>query len=73
LAACRDTPEVDFFIDSTRDREVVQKIELAKTVCAGCRVRLACLEFGMRERYGIWGGLTFRERKKLSRARQQAA
>lgn len=40
----------------------------AKAVCAGCEVRNECLEHGMGEQYGIWGGMTADERK---RARNQ--
>ncbi|HET7734354.1 MAG TPA: WhiB family transcriptional regulator [Nocardioidaceae bacterium] len=39
-----------------------------KKVCAGCSVRDACLEYSMTppvERYGIFGGLSERERRKL--------
>jgi WhiB family redox-sensing transcriptional regulator len=37
----------------------------AKAVCAGCPVAAACLQsaFANDERYGIWGGLTDRERR----------
>ncbi|WP_424344539.1 WhiB family transcriptional regulator [Ilumatobacter sp.] len=37
----------------------------AKAVCASCPVRVACLEQAVRrnERYGIWGGLTDKERR----------
>lgn len=39
----------------------------AKAVCAGCPVRLACLEYALanQERHGIWGGLSEWERRKL--------
>lgn len=41
-----------------------------KAVCAGCPVRAECLEYALenRERHGIWGGLSERERRKLERA-----
>lgn len=39
----------------------------AKAVCAGCPVRDECREFGMRERFGVWGGASERERKTLRR------
>lgn len=37
----------------------------AKTVCASCPVRSECLDHALRhdERFGIWGGLTQRERR----------
>jgi len=39
----------------------------AKKVCAVCPVRLLCLEHALRteEPWGIWGGLTEQERKRL--------
>ena len=43
----------------------------AKEVCRGCVVRAACLDFAVAngERFGIWGGLSERERRKVRRAR----
>ena len=45
----------------------------AKRVCAGCPVRLQCLEYalGNDERFGIWGGLSERERRRLRLARRE--
>lgn len=44
----------------------------AKAVCDGCPVRQPCLEFALEQRevFGIWGGLSERERRKLRRDRQ---
>ena len=41
----------------------------AKKVCSGCEVRSECLEYALAndERFGIWGGLSERERRKLKR------
>lgn len=41
----------------------------AKKVCTGCDVRRECLEYALEhdERFGIWGGLSERERRKLKR------
>lgn len=40
----------------------------AKAVCATCPVRQPCLEFAIAnvERHGVWGGLTWDERKHFS-------
>ncbi len=42
----------------------------AKAICRRCDVRDACLAAALRngEDFGIWGGLTERERKRLSRS-----
>lgn len=65
-AACRSSdPNLFFGIDSDtpeppewrRKRE-----EKAKAICAGCEVRLECLA-AADGRFGIWGGLTPRERR----------
>jgi len=56
-------PELFFPVrgSSTRD---------AKEVCRGCVVRGECLEYAVaaRERFGIWGGLSERERRRERRA-----
>ena len=41
----------------------------AKRVCSGCTVRAECLEYALAndERFGIWGGLSERERRRLRR------
>ncbi len=62
-ALCAQTDPEAFFPEkggSTRE---------AKRVCQGCTVRTECLEYalGNDERFGIWGGLSERERRKLRR------
>ena len=44
----------------------------AKAVCQGCPVREQCLEEAVAndERFGIWGGLSERERRKIKIARR---
>jgi WhiB family redox-sensing transcriptional regulator len=41
----------------------------AKKVCIGCEVRSECLEYALAndERFGIWGGLSERERRRLKK------
>jgi WhiB family transcriptional regulator, redox-sensing transcriptional regulator len=58
---CAQTDPEAFFPEkggSTRD---------AKKICSSCEVRAQCLEYALRndERFGIWGGLSERERRKL--------
>jgi WhiB family transcriptional regulator, redox-sensing transcriptional regulator len=46
----------------------------AKEVCRGCTVKDDCLEFALdsSEKFGIWGGLSERERRKVRRSRALA-
>ena len=62
-ALCAQTDPEAFFPEkggSTRE---------AKRVCSSCEVRAECLEYALAndERFGIWGGLSERERRKLKR------
>ncbi len=43
----------------------------AKEVCRGCVVRNDCLEFALAngEKFGIWGGMSERERRRIRRQR----
>ena len=60
-ALCAQTDPEAFFPEkggSTRE---------AKKVCRSCEVRAECLEFALEndERFGIWGGMSERERRRL--------
>jgi WhiB family redox-sensing transcriptional regulator len=62
-ALCAETDPEAFFPEkggSTRE---------AKKICTGCEVRAECLEYALSndERFGIWGGLSERERRRLRR------
>lgn len=65
IALCRQIPGDLWF------PEKGESAKAAKRVCAACPVRQACLDYAMRhdERFGIYGGLTERERKALRRKR----
>ncbi len=47
----------------------------ARALCAGCRVRVECLEYALyvEEPHGIWGGLNELERRRLLRLRRASA
>jgi WhiB family redox-sensing transcriptional regulator len=47
----------------------------AKAICATCPVRTPCLEHALtlREKFGVWGGLTERERRRALRQRRRTA
>jgi len=70
-AACRGI-DVEIFYPPTEE-EV--DAAAAKAVCDGCSVRQACLEYALahREREGIWGGATERERRRILRQRRKSA
>jgi WhiB family redox-sensing transcriptional regulator len=58
---CAQTDPEAFFPEkggSTRD---------AKRICTSCEVKAQCLDYALQndERFGIWGGLSERERRKL--------
>jgi WhiB family redox-sensing transcriptional regulator len=52
-----------------------QSTREAKIVCRGCEVREACLAYALahEERFGIWGGKSERERRRLKAAQEAAA
>jgi WhiB family redox-sensing transcriptional regulator len=65
LAACRKLDEPDrLFVQGAAQHD-------AKTVCRGCPVRLECLAEALDARieWGVWGGMTERERRAVLRRR----
>jgi WhiB family transcriptional regulator, redox-sensing transcriptional regulator len=42
---------------------------LPKLICRGCEVRGECLDYALEtdQRFGVWGGLSERERRQLKR------
>lgn len=64
-AACRTADPEMFFPDKGDPKTAAA----AKRFCARCPVVSECLEFGMGEHMGVWGGLTARERERLRRVR----
>jgi WhiB family transcriptional regulator, redox-sensing transcriptional regulator len=70
-AACRGLDPLIFYPVSDDDVTT----DVAKEVCAGCTVREACLEYALtvREKEGIWGGATERERRRILRQRRRAS
>lgn len=66
LAACRDADPALFFPErGESSRE-------AKQVCLSCPVRLECLEYALAngEKFGVWGGKSDKERRRLRRQRR---
>ena len=55
--------------------ETDEEAAIAKQVCDECGVRAACLEHALsiREKAGVWGGATERERRRMLRQRRRTA
>ena len=61
-AACRGLSPALFFAELG---DTPTALSEARAVCATCPIRVECLDYavGNGERWGIWGGLTPRERR----------
>ena len=68
-AACRGLDPEIFY--PALDDDVVD----AKVVCDSCLVQETCLEFALtiREKEGVWGGATEKERRRILRQRRRAS
>lgn len=75
LAACRDAPDPDLWFPISEVGPGARQTAQAKAECARCPVRAECLGYALDNGldYGIFGGLTADERRKLvQRARASA-
>jgi WhiB family redox-sensing transcriptional regulator len=63
-AACRGMDPDELFVQGAAQNR-------AKAVCSGCSVRTECLADALDNRveFGVWGGMTERERRALLRRR----
>jgi WhiB family redox-sensing transcriptional regulator len=63
-AACRTTDPDSLFVQGAAQNR-------AKAMCVGCTVRTECLADALDNRveFGVWGGMTERERRALLRRR----
>jgi WhiB family transcriptional regulator, redox-sensing transcriptional regulator len=66
---CKGADPATFYPDDDDD-----PAEVAKAICGACIVRPACLEHAivLRERLGVWGGTTAKERRRMIRRRRKA-
>jgi len=76
LGLCREYP-VDLFFGPDHGESELEKQAReahARSICHRCPVKEPCLEFAMdtNQKYGIWGGLTDKERASLKRRRARA-
>lgn len=63
-AACRETDPDEMFVQGAAQNRV-------KQICNGCPVKMECLADALDNRieFGVWGGMTERERRALLRKR----
>ena len=66
---CKDVPPSTFFPSDGAG------VDEARQICSTCPVAASCLEYALRNRidHGVWGGASERERRRILRARRQAA
>ena len=62
-AACLDADTGQFYPDRG------ESTQAAKRICQRCKVKAECLDYALAtgERFGVWGGLSERERRRLKR------
>lgn len=67
-ALCAEVDPEIFFPDKG------DKTAHVKQICKACTVRAECLEYSLQnnERFGVWGGLTEHDRRRL-RSRKKAS
>ncbi|MCC7075484.1 MAG: WhiB family transcriptional regulator [Acidimicrobiia bacterium] len=70
-AKCRGLDPEIFFPDP----EIEEDASEAITICLECRVQEVCLEHALarREKEGVWGGATVKERRRIIRRRRRSA
>ena len=68
-AACRGVDPDIFYPFSDEEAEE------AKAICGQCPVQELCLQWALtyREKEGVWGGATERERRRIIRRRRRSA
>jgi WhiB family redox-sensing transcriptional regulator len=81
-AECHTADLALFFPEGRTLTSVERQVEAAKSVCARCGVRVACLRYAQdnQEQWGVWGGVDFEapareyrreERRRLKQRRAQ--
>lgn len=63
-AACREHPELSWFVDRGQD------LTEQRAICSRCLARTECATDAINrgERHGLWGGLTTPERQRLRKS-----
>jgi WhiB family redox-sensing transcriptional regulator len=70
-AACRGRGPDDWY--PTRGASQQETLHRARQVCAGCPVRDQCVDFAAGDGFGVWGGMTVRERQRRRAAAARTA
>ena len=67
LGACRGLDAAIFYPDDEAEAQA------AKSVCDSCDVKQSCLDHALsfREKAGVWGGATERDRRRIIRQRRR--
>lgn len=62
------TVDMDLFFPERAGKDQ-PKSQQVKAICASCPIRAKCLQFALdeNEQFGIWGGLSYRERLQLKK------
>ncbi|MGH3468908.1 MAG: WhiB family transcriptional regulator [Thermocrispum sp.] len=70
-ALCAQTDPELFF----PERGQIDVLRAAKRVCAECPLQVECREYAIQrgEPFGVWGGTTERERRRIRTERRKAA
>jgi WhiB family transcriptional regulator, redox-sensing transcriptional regulator len=70
-ARCRQVGDPEIFYEAGRGatRTSISRARRAKALCALCDIQPRCLEAALAtdEPFGIWGGLTRKERERLAK------
>ena len=79
-AACQHSPQEWFFgqeelpgMRRHRPTLTVSEVNRAISICVSCPVRIQCRDYALanHEEFGIWGGLTGRDRRKYWKASKE--
>lgn len=67
------SPENDYWFAEPDEPHYEEFTSKAKAICATCKVRPQCSEYALafKEEFGIWGGMTFEERKVYARRKRR--
>jgi WhiB family redox-sensing transcriptional regulator len=65
---CRDVPEasnVELFYPERANTPGGKHLIPARKLCLKCPVRYECLEYGLEDQFGIWGGHSLSQRRRI--------